>query len=303
MVLAALVVVAPFSTRPAAADAPPPEPSPDAPAYLIVSAPDEDFEYVEGEIATGTILVRIGTIVGGGSISDAHFVQDSIPPFAFPEGVTFDSLDGNQVTVIGSFQEAPVEGDTGETHLVTPSEGNSDFEIPSDIQQAVFAASQAGALDALGNNPTTADIVEAIAEYLPPFSETSNSSIFYYVFDTPERLELSSTTCEGEGSLFPHDPFDAIFDFQLALTVNGAGKLVTDAGVDEVDDGEDDGNGTGNGDGDGNGNGNGDTNGNGTGNGNGDANGNGTGAGGNPNGNGNGTGNGGGNGGGNGQGH
>src|SRR5262245_45407964 len=133
-------------TRPVRATAdepPPPYPANTAPLYMIVSF--DDTFIVSGSHPSQTIVVNLGSLVGGDGFIDTQFVVNTaLTTIVYPEGKkapTFDQIADNSATIVGSFQTT----DVGEIHMVTPTAG----VIPPDIQAAVFAASHSGAIDDL----------------------------------------------------------------------------------------------------------------------------------------------------------
>lgn len=200
----------------------------DGPVFLIVSLNDEPLTQGDGTFAfdTTVTMVNIGTFVGGGpAVGDARFiVAATLPTVPRPGDVDLEDLDGNEATVLGSFQTSAT---TDPAHIVIPAppgEGG----IPADIQAAVFAAMRDTGFAALASDgkggpafPTTGDIAEFIQDFLPEGSEHSATTIASFIFETDITVVASTASCEGEGSLFPYLPGDALATAGFAFDADG----------------------------------------------------------------------------------
>src|SRR5262245_54069198 len=211
-------------SRPAAADPeppPPPYPVHTAPLYMIVSF-DDSF-IVSGPHPSQTIVVNLGSLVGGDGFIDTQFVlNQALTTIVYPDGrrdPTFAQIADNSATIVGSFETT----DAGEIHMVTSTAG----VIPPDIQSAVFIASHTGAIDDLllhDSFPTTVEIADVFVDNLPEGSTATRDDVLAYVFNSGAPLNAgdfgASTT--GEGEMFPHQPASAsLFHYQVKLFSDG----------------------------------------------------------------------------------
>jgi hypothetical protein len=210
-------------------DGPPPLPDRAGPLYLIVSVPDEfsidfggDGEFGDAQ-GSDCIVVNLGYVVGGEAALDAAAVIGAIAPFALGD-VTFDSLEGNQVTVIGSYAVPhPVEGD--EPHVVNTSTD----DVPFDVQFALYDSTRNGAIDALGPFTNTLDVVNAVSG---DFS-VDGQDVYDAVFTTDQVFSLGNGILSTEGELFPHVPSTAapLFRFETSLEQDDDGDVVVTTDV------------------------------------------------------------------------
>lgn len=227
-VVAAAAVVLFGTAGRASADA---YPEGETPVYLVISAPADDFDVTdtpqtEGEIpeshsavGTKTILVKIGMFHAGNAVADTRFTSASRTSIPLPDGLLFEDLDGNQMTIIGG-----VLTESGDIHMLSPSPDG----IHPDVQIALHDATAAGALDDLlidSPFPSTYEIGYAVAGYLPEGSTLTVNDVEAGVFQTPRRLDLSddgtTLNVSSEGELYPHDPGNKVFDFRIRFDEDG----------------------------------------------------------------------------------
>jgi hypothetical protein len=243
-----------------AQEGPTPPPAPpvndsDGLAFLIISL-DDTFVFTGGSEPTGspTIVVSIGTLAGGPEVGNTRFVTAGglvIPVTAddLPDGITFESLGGNEVTVLGTFQTT----EDPEVHLVTADPGS----VVNDIEQAVYNATRSESFDDLfwdseGGTPlfpTTVQIAEFIAgfpplaeepepgegeEFPPPppweASSTDTADVAEAIFETDDVLNLNdetTPTVEADGEMFPH-PDAAPVLFTYAIEADEDGNFTSD---------------------------------------------------------------------------
>jgi hypothetical protein len=206
--------------RSAQADEEPPYAPYTAPVYMIISF--DDTFVVGGPHPSHTIMANIGSFVGGAGFIDTQFVvNQTLQAIQFPDGrhdPTFAELSNNSATIVGSFQTS----DLLQIHMVTPASGT----ISPDIQAAVFTASHAGALDALlasTDFPTTVDIADVVAEYLPQGTSVTSTQLLSALFNSGEPLGMGeSAVLVGEGEMFPHAPDSAsLFHYELQVAEDG----------------------------------------------------------------------------------
>ena len=207
-------------------DAAPPPPPPEydtteGPVFLVISF-DPAFRF-DHPRESETIMVNIGSIVGGSDILDTRFVVDAaLEGVVLPDGrkdPRFADLEQNAATVFGSFYALDEQG----FHSVVPEPG----VVAVEIQEAIFEASNSGALDLLiakKEYPTTEEIAETITDFMPPGAPYGVDDIYDHVFGS--GIQLSQTTTdgaiEGEGELFPYEPNSlSIFTFQFGVKANG----------------------------------------------------------------------------------
>lgn len=184
-----------------------------APVYFMISF--DDTFVVTHPKESQVIVVNVGTLVGGDDVVDTRFlVNTSLTGITLPDGrkdPTFEELQDNAATVLGSFYALDEQG----FHSVVPEGG----EVSVDIQQAVFEASNSGAIDLLLLDepfPTTEDIAEVIAGYLPEGSTNTEAEIMDHVFGSGIQLSLTAGVVEGEGEMFPHEPnSESLFTFSF----------------------------------------------------------------------------------------
>ncbi len=221
-----------------------------APVYLIISLDstfmyepgsyDEQEEYSEGQFST-TILVNIGQLNPGQSIGGTRFLPpETAPTVPLPEGTSLNDLNGNAVTVVGSVCTTTPGSEGPRPHMMTPMQAVPEAPIPDAVQAAVFAASAAGALDALLNDgeggtyfPTTEEIVNAIGEYMDGSGEEGEvtaedlQAIADHLFASSQTLQVSGDGEEqplvaiDEGDMFPHSPGGAIFHYSFSFDEDG----------------------------------------------------------------------------------
>lgn len=233
--LFSLLVVAVVVATPAAWAQGDGEPIPDGPVFLIVSLADDGFdtefdleEGDEGEEGEGspTIIVNIGTLQGGGSLRDVTFLSAALSTIPLPQGLTFEDLDGNLATIVGSYQT-----DDEESHVVTPEDpALIEDGIPSAIQQAIFFASPALVASIDPSNPDGGPFMttKEIAEFIGSEFELDAEEIARFLFGGATALDLIegdgdvAPLCEAEGELFPHDPDEPVFVFGIAFDEDGA---------------------------------------------------------------------------------
>ena len=200
-----------------------------SPVYLVVSQ-TEDFDVTSvpgieqspSDVGSRTIVVRIGTFIGGGGLLDTRFATNRLTSIPLP-GIPFATLDNNQVTIFGGVL---VQG-TSQVHMFCPSPD----PIAAEIQIALYDASRNGVIDELfapvegvPQFPTTYAIANAVAGALPPPPEgqdqISTTTVEAALFATPNRLDLRDNgtfAVVSEGELFPHDPGNKLFDFSISF--------------------------------------------------------------------------------------
>ena len=193
----------------------------DGPVYLIVSlAPSFDVVTNRG---SPTILLEIGTLLGGGPVGGAQYLASNPKLIPLPGHMTFSDLADNATTIVGAFRA----GDAS-VHLMTPVPD----PIPADVQVAFFDAAKAGALAALTTDrqgdpsfPYTRAIAEAIADHLPAGSPYGVDDVLEHVFATDLSLHLTSgdtASVDAEGELFPHEPdSEPAFTFSFTFDEDG----------------------------------------------------------------------------------
>src|SRR5262245_10294169 len=203
-----------------------------SPVYLVVSVP-ENFDVTSvpsgellGPVGSQTIVVQLGTFLGGQGLLDTRFATNRLSTIPLPVGLTFSDLDHNQVTIFGGVL---VQG-TSQVHMLCPSPD----PINGAVQIAFYNASRDGVIDNLiapiegvPQFPTTYDIAAAVSAYLPTppegQSQLTVNEVEANLFATPNRLTLSNNgvlAVASEGELFPHDPGNKIFDFVIAFDQN-----------------------------------------------------------------------------------
>jgi hypothetical protein len=215
MVVLGLALVGFASARPASAE------DFNGNVYLIVSL-DDTFEFnAQNHSGSRTILVNIGTFVGGGSIIETRFINRQISTIPMPPGVTMASLNGNEATVLGTFQTTD---ESAQIHLMSPLPD----EVPVDVQVAAHQASLVGALDGLltvggpqPDFPTTYDIASAIAEHLPSGSTYTVTDVANHLFGASVPMGSDGGTTFAEGDLFPHQPGSKLFSFKMGFDADG----------------------------------------------------------------------------------
>ena len=114
----------------------PPYAENEAPVYLVICFQD-GFVLTPPGKATETIVVNIGSLVGGDVIGDTRFIVNSaLTGITLPDGrhdPTFEDVANNAATVFGSFFTADEQG----FHTAVPEPGS----VAVEIQEAVFTAS------------------------------------------------------------------------------------------------------------------------------------------------------------------
>ena len=202
--------------------APPPEyGANEGPVFLVISF-DPQFK-VDHPRESETIMVNIGSLVGGSDVLDTRFIVDqALMGIVLPDGrrdPTFDDFEGNAVTVFGSFYALDEQG----FHSVVPEPG----VVAIEIQEAVFEASNSGALDVLiakKDYPTTEEIAEKIKDYLPDGAPYDVDDIYDHLFGSDLQLSAAPVdgAIEGEGELFPYEPNSpSIFAFRFGFEKDG----------------------------------------------------------------------------------
>ncbi len=190
-----------------------------APLYLIISF--DDTFVVTNPFESQTIVVNIGTLVGGQDAFDTQFVVNtSLTGITLPDGrrdPTFQELQTNDATLLGSFATSDLSG----VHMMTPAPG----EIPPEVQRAVFDASNGGDIDALlATNPfpTTEEIADVVAARLPEGYVIPRDQLYFHLFGAVTTLSAGDGTAEGEGEMFPHTPTDeGSFHFSFHFDKDG----------------------------------------------------------------------------------
>ena len=133
LVLVILALGSAVVPRRLAADPPPPPPPPPpyptatAPVYQIISF--DDTFVVGGPHPSQTIVINVGSLEGAASVEQTRFlVNEALSTIVLPEGrrnPTFEDLQDNSATVLGSFQTTDLA-----IHMVTPQPG----AVPPEIQ-------------------------------------------------------------------------------------------------------------------------------------------------------------------------
>jgi hypothetical protein len=192
-----------------------------APLYLLISF-DDSF-IVTGKQPSNTIMVNVGSFVGGDGILHTRFaVNEALATIPLPEGElapTFEQLADNSATLLGSFMTT----DLGQIHMVTPAPG----PISPDIQTAVFIASNEGLLDSLlafEPFPDVQQIADTIVSRLPPGSAETRASVLAAVFNSGQPLGAGDfgATILGEGDMFPHESeAAALFHWRIEFDDEG----------------------------------------------------------------------------------
>jgi len=190
-------------------------------------------DYYEGECdscdcdeADGscTYIIEIGTYIAGEEIGETRFDPETdLAHIDLPCGLTFENLDGYEITVLGAFNtHSP-----NTVHLVTPDPGAEGDPIPPAVQEAFAFA--APFLDQMPQfpEPTTvemADFIYFTAIGVNPALEeqTSPQEILSYIFVTQAELDApeDAAFAEAEGDLFPHDPDDDEVLFEFAMQID-----------------------------------------------------------------------------------
>jgi len=226
-----IALLAVLLVLPTAADASrPPEGVPDGgygptdrPVYFVVSLTDDfDVPYIDRvngglmsqaeELGSPVMLVPVGQYVAGNDIGDTRYEGAGLSsidltnlPIDPLTGLPMEphELNGNQVTVLGSFCTFQ-----DEIHMVTPDPD----PIPAAVQEAFFRAS--ALFDQIPSPyPTTVELACFIYENQGGAGANIND-ILAAITKTPMRL--TCTTCFAEGDLFPHDPKDGrLFSFDV----------------------------------------------------------------------------------------
>jgi hypothetical protein len=220
----------------------------DRPVYAFLSLTAEGFE-IEQDVGniTGKILkcaceygspmlmVQIGSYRAGDSIETTRF--EGAGPVPLPElpepgtvdpdsGWTYDDLDFNQLTILGSFA---TDTATPVIHMMTPYQG----EIDAAAQEAFFNASPylaefLAGVDAEGRFPTTFEAALFVHQNQGAAGATLDQiqqAMFATGGETPREVtpELiqGALTVADEGTLFPHDPFaNGLFRYEFVLNVD-----------------------------------------------------------------------------------
>jgi len=194
----------------------PPYAANEGPVYFIISF--DDVFVTDNPGSSDTIMVNIGSLVGGSDVLDTRFIVDtSLTGITLPDGrhdPKFDDLQLNAATVLGSFYALDQQG----FHSVVPAPG----EVPVEIQEAIFNASNSGALDALiakKEFPSARDIGRTITGFLPAGSPYGEDEITQHIFGSGIQLSLTvDGQIEGEGEMFPYEPNSpSIFTFEFGF--------------------------------------------------------------------------------------
>jgi hypothetical protein len=228
--LCGAAVLLPLSVARAGEECPQPPPLPPSagPLYLILSVEDEFDLQLDGEFAFGTdcIVVNLGHVLGGADALDARAVIDAVAPFAIGD-LTLGDLEGNEVTVVGSYTVPSSEPEAPpDPHVVNPIPGDP---IDFAVQAAIFDATHDGAVDALGPFTNTLDVVFAIASR----ADVGAQDVYDAIFTTDQVLSLANGIVSTEGELFPHDPkvVEPLFHFSFDLEEDEDGEIVVTGDV------------------------------------------------------------------------
>ncbi len=212
----------------------PPENANEGLGFLIISL-TSDFG-----TDTPTIVVSLGTFVGGADPAATTFVsfEGVVLPVSLPEPYTFEGLNGNEVTILGSVQTTGGEEEDPVTHLLTADGG----AVDADVQEAVYNATRdAGFGDLFWDSegevplfPTTTEIATFIAgfppltsgeEGSPPFEASSEdiAAVADAIFETDDFLNYNGVTAsvECDGEVFPHDPDPAVLAYSVMADSDG----------------------------------------------------------------------------------
>ena len=217
-----LVLAAGLASTTAAPPPPPPEyGTMEGPVFLVISF-DPAFAF-DHPRDSETIMVNIGSLVGGSDVLDTRFIVDTaLTGIVLPDGrrdPTFADLEQNAATVFGSFYALDEQG----FHSVVPESG----VVAIEIQEAIFEASNSGALDLLiakKEYPTTTEIAKTITDFLPPGAPFTEDDIYDHIFGSGIQLSVTTTdgAIEGEGELFPYEPNSlSIFTFEFGVKKDG----------------------------------------------------------------------------------
>lgn len=195
----------------------------DGDVFLIISLePEFDTTVTSSESGSDTIIVRIGSLTSGvPTPGQTRFQNAPTPPtIPLPGGFDLNTLNGNEATIFGSFTTEEFE--SVEAHMVTPVPAG----INPLIQAAAFAASAtlAAAIDPAFDGDafmTTGEIAGFVHAELPEGSEISLSEVAEAIFGTDVTMTASTTMCDAEGGLFPHEPDDLLFEFEFSFDDDG----------------------------------------------------------------------------------
>jgi len=218
--------------------------------FLILSL-EGDFD-LDSDDGVTTLFVQIGTLKAGATIYNTRFEKNSNVTIKLPGKYKWSALNGNAFTVLGSFN-APSES----VHLITPEEAPGGEPIPRKVQEAFFIASPELTEEFEAQFPTTVEVARFIYDTAiaatdrdapppfpgdPPMNMSAWLQTDHSVSQNPEEQELGpplspdmilqnifrtgeddviDTTgdvyAEAEGDLFPHNPGDRLFGFDLNI--------------------------------------------------------------------------------------
>ena len=196
-----------------------------------------DCYYCDCDEETGseTIIIEIGKFIAGKEIPDTRFeLKAFLDEINLPaEFESLADLHEFEFTIIGSFDtKSP-----NTVHMVTPDEGDPEEPIPLKVQEAFFLASPSLTEDIDSSFPTTVEIAQFIFDvaastddpeepyFLGDQSEDGGEgpltvqAIMNNIFQTDVTLDApeDDVFAEAEGDLFPHDPGERLFEFDLAI--------------------------------------------------------------------------------------
>jgi hypothetical protein len=236
---------------------PPAPPSNDEPneglGFLIISLAETEDGTADFTLDGQTVVVALGRFTGGAVAGETRFVTvgDLVIPVTFPvnnqsEPLSLADLDGNQVTVIGTFETTGTEEEDPEIHLVTTDPGGVEDHV---IEEAVYQATRDEEFadlfwipdeetedpdDGSARFPTAQEICEFIQETAGYVGESDEylldvQDIFNVVFagDDIITFDGDNATIEAEGDGFIHDD-DGVADISYQVAANEDGELTAD---------------------------------------------------------------------------
>jgi hypothetical protein len=200
----------------------------DAFSLPSIGTVDQNLRNNAQYLGSPVVRLKMGSFAAGSTVettrylSDGvvHFDPNSVPPDPITGGTA--DFDGNQVTIVGSFKTL---SPSNQIHLMTPYEGS----IDSTVQTAYFNASvyfEQG-LSPFANTVQTALF---IYDHQRGAGATMNAilqGIFHVDADRPVLLDCPFAVCTAEGELFPHEPGDGVYGFDMDFDPD-EGTLDTD---------------------------------------------------------------------------
>ena len=234
--------------------------------FLIISL-EEAFDLPEdldakGATGSDTVFVQIGSLVAGNTIYSTRYKKDTNVPIKLPGKYKWKDLNGFAYTVLGAFN-APFAS----VHLVSPVDAPDTDPIPRKVQEAFFVASPELTDELEGQFPTTVEIAQFIYEtatasagpspdpeanmgdwlttdhsgnpdYPPDWGvAVSPELIMEHIFRTESDQEIDTTGdvfAEAEGDLFPHNPGNRLFGFDVKIEKTKKAKINSDMDLDVV---------------------------------------------------------------------